>query len=90
MLVRKVKNPIKLFPFVKAFIAFEVGLFLGSYYIFHRLSTQRDFRYYCHQNWKLSLEYYYKFLKLMGDKEEQLKRQDYEIWGVLNNNDQTI
>lgn len=87
MLIRKVKNPIKVFSLFKAFIGIEIVLFLGSYYFFHRLSTQRDFRYYCYLNWKFSLDYYYQFIKLMGDKEENFKKQDYDVWGIGTKND---
>jgi len=40
-------------------LAAELVAFGGAYYVYHRMNTERDFRYYMHKNYNFALESFY-------------------------------
>lgn len=60
------------------FIA-EVGAFGASYYFYHRMNTDRDFRYYMKNNFNFALESFYTLGEYMN-KADQTRKIDHIIW----------
>jgi len=60
-------------------LAAEVVLFGGSYYVYHRMNTERDFRHYMHQNYNFALESFYKVGEF-ANQADQTRLLDEAIW----------
>lgn len=73
----------QLFNFVKksaaVLLALEVGLFGGVYYVYHRMNTDRDFRYYMSNNYSSGLEVFYSVGEFFNNK-DQTRQFDQHIW----------
>lgn len=58
MLIKKSKKQLASTT-LKAFLAFEVVGFIGSYALWHRMNVSQDFRYYMNKNFPKILDGYY-------------------------------
>ncbi|XP_022901648.2 protein CEBPZOS [Onthophagus taurus] len=62
------------------------GLFFGGcYYVYHKLNTDRDFRFYMHNNFPKILNYYYSLGERIGGTGERIKEIDQAYWANNSN-----
>ncbi|CAG9864563.1 unnamed protein product [Phyllotreta striolata] len=52
---------------------------VGSYFIWRKINTERDFRRYLHDNYPFVLEGYYKIGETI-DSQSQIRKIDWEHW----------
>lgn len=78
--------------FIKRGAAFLLGAeliaFSGCYYVYHRMNTDRDFRYYMNNNYPFGLEAYYSVGEFFQPL-NQTRKFDQNIWanqypGIMN------
>ncbi|KAK8384545.1 hypothetical protein O3P69_014252 [Scylla paramamosain] len=62
-----------------ALFVLEVGVFAGLYYVYHRMNTDRDFRYYMKNNYSTGLEAFYTVGEFMNS-EDRTRRFDEAVW----------
>ena len=60
--------------FLKGFVYFEIGAFIGSYLCWKRMNNSQEFRYYMSKTFPFALEGYYK----MGETIGNLKTREYD------------
>lgn len=65
-------------------LAAEVFAFAGCYYVYHRMNTDRDFRYYMKNNYPFALEGFYSVGEFFQSK-DQTRKIDSNIWSVQHN-----
>lgn len=54
---------------------------VGSYLVYHKLNTDRDFRYYVKENYSPILEGYYK-LGEYADSTNAMRKVDEKLWNT--------
>ncbi|KAK8721041.1 hypothetical protein OTU49_012960 [Cherax quadricarinatus] len=73
----------QLFSFIKksaaVLFALEVGAFGGLYYVYNRMNTDRDFRYYMSNNYSFGLEVFYSVGEYLN-KQDKTREFDQHIW----------
>lgn len=57
----------------------EIGAFGAFYHVYHRMNTERDFRYYMKNNYSFGLESYYQVGEFF-DKNNRTRQLDEAIW----------
>lgn len=62
----------------KVLFVIEAVCFAGSYAVYHRMNTNREFRQYINENCPFLLDYYYKFGEFLGNS--KLREVDATIW----------
>lgn len=62
----------------KVLFVVEVFLFAGSYGVYHRMNTNREFRRYVNENYPFVLDYYYKVGEVIGNS--NLRQIDAARW----------
>ncbi|KAK4317037.1 hypothetical protein Pmani_011849 [Petrolisthes manimaculis] len=82
--MRKPPRP-QTFNFIKkgaaVLLAVEVGIFGGIYYVYHRMNTDRDYRYYMSRNYSSALEVFYSVGEYFNTK-DQTRRLDQRVWAA--------
>lgn len=63
----------------KIFFVAEAIAFVGSYGLWYKLNTDRDFRLYMHQNYSSVLNTYYKIGEVL-DSENKCRNLDLTVW----------
>ncbi|CAH2001805.1 unnamed protein product [Acanthoscelides obtectus] len=63
-----------------ALFVFEGACFAGSYFLWHRANTDRDFRKHLKDNYPFLLEYYYKAGELLNSQ-SNTRQVDQSYWG---------
>ncbi|KAK3884591.1 hypothetical protein Pcinc_011147 [Petrolisthes cinctipes] len=80
--MRKLPRP-QTFNFIKkgaaVLLAVEVGIFGGIYYVYHRMNTDRDYRYYMSRNYSSALEVFYSVGEYFNTK-DQTRQLDQRVW----------
>ncbi|XP_042238962.1 uncharacterized protein LOC121877328 isoform X2 [Homarus americanus] len=73
----------RLFNFIKksaaVLLAVEVGIFGGIYYVYHRMNTDRDFRYYMNNSYTFGLEAFYSVGEFFN-KQDRTRQLDQRVW----------
>lgn len=64
----------------KTVFVVELGFFAGTYYIWYKTNTSREYRHWLYNSHKWALEGYYKIGEAFGDK--RIRKEDYKEWGV--------
>lgn len=64
---------------VKLFLGVEIGIFLGSYYVWRRMNRSQDFRQYMNDKYPSILEGYYKIGETF-DKNNKMRQFDSACW----------
>ncbi|CAH2076967.1 unnamed protein product, partial [Iphiclides podalirius] len=80
MLQKKPKSALKRFVTYSLgtiFVAEALG-FAVSYGLYYKLNTEREFRYYMHQNYNWVLEGYYRLGEVIGGN--KTRELDYKVW----------
>ncbi|XP_018563719.1 protein CEBPZOS [Anoplophora glabripennis] len=57
----------------------EAVCFAGSYFVWHRINTERDYRRYLHDNYPSILEAFYKTGELI-DSKSNIRQIDQAYW----------
>jgi len=81
MLVKKPQSTFKTI-FKRGFTAivvFETLCFVGAYSAWYKANSDRNFRFYLHQNIPIALDYYYKTGELL-DAENKIRQLDRQVW----------
>lgn len=63
---------------LKTLFVAETILFAGSYYVWYRMNTSRDFRLFMHNNYSWALDGYYSIGEYLSHND--LRKQDIDIW----------
>ncbi|CAH0561035.1 unnamed protein product [Brassicogethes aeneus] len=62
----------------------EAGCFIGSYFVWHKINTERDSRKYLLDNYPQVLDLYYKTGEII-DKNNKLREIDAAYWSTNQN-----
>lgn len=65
--------------YFKLFVLLEVAGFLGSYYVWKRMNSSQDFRFYMSQAYPTILEGYYQIGERLGDLND-IRAYDRKCW----------